>query len=168
MKVSIMNYKIKQLEKSDIKQTIDIWNDVVIDGLVFPQTELLNEETGLEFFNSQSFTGVAYDENSGEIVGLYILHPNNVGRCGHISNASYAVKYDKRGQHIGELLVKNCLTKAKELGFKILQFNAVVATNTSALKLYKKLGFTQLGTIPKGFLLKDGTYVDIIPHYIEL
>lgn len=168
MKVSIMNYKIKQLEKSDIKQTIDIWNDVVIDGLAFPQTELLNEETGLEFFNSQSFTGVAYDENSGEIVGLYILHPNNVGRCGHISNASYAVKYDKRGQHIGELLVKNCLTKAKELGFKILQFNAVVATNTSALKLYKKLGFTQLGTIPKGFLLKDGTYVDIIPHYIEL
>ncbi|MBO6256874.1 GNAT family N-acetyltransferase [bacterium] len=163
-----MNYKIKQLEKSDIKQTIDIWNDVVIDGLAFPQTELLNEETGLEFFNSQSFTGVAYDENSGEIVGLYILHPNNVGRCGHISNASYAVKYDKRGQHIGELLVKNCLTKAKELGFKILQFNAVVATNTSALKLYKKLGFTQLGTIPKGFLLKDGTYVDIIPHYIEL
>lgn len=168
MKVSIMNYKIKQLEKSDIKQTIDIWNDVVIDGLAFPQTELLNEETGLEFFNSQSFTGVAYDENSGEIVGLYILHPNNVGRCGHISNASYAVKKDKRGQHIGELLVKNCLTKAKELGFKILQFNAVVATNTSALKLYKKLGFTQLGTIPKGFLLKDGTYVDIIPHYIEL
>ena len=168
MKVSIMNYKIKQLEKSDIKQAIDIWNDVVIDGLAFPQTELLNEETGLEFFNSQSFTGVAYDENSGEIVGLYILHPNNVGRCGHISNASYAVKYDKRGQHIGELLVKNCLTKAKELGFKILQFNAVVATNTSALKLYKKLGFTQLGTIPKGFLLKDGTYVDIIPHYIEL
>ena len=168
MKVSIMNYKIKQLEKSDIKQTIDIWNDVVIDGLAFPQTELLNEETGLEFFNSQSFTGVAYDENSGEIVGLYILHPNNVGRCGHISNASYAVKYDKRGQHIGELLVKNCLTKAKELGFKILQFNAVVATNTSALKLYKKLGFTQLGTIPKGFLLKDGTYEDIIPHYKEL
>ena len=69
---------------------------------------------------------------------------------------------------IGELLVKNCPTKAKELGFKILQFNAVVATNTSALKLYKKLGFTQLGIIPKGFLLKDGSYEDIIPHYIEL
>ena len=44
----------------------------------------------------------------------------------------------------------------------------VVATNTSALKLYKKLGFTQLGVIPKGFLLKDGSYEDIIPHYIEL
>ena len=162
------NYKIKRLEKSDIKQAIDIWNGVVIDGIAFPQTELLNEVSGLEFFNSQSFTGLAYDENFGEIVGLYILHPNNVGRCGHIANASYAVKKDKRGQGIGELLVKNCLIKAKELGFKILQFNAVVATNTSALKLYKKLGFTQLGVIPKGFLLKDGSYEDIIPHYIEL
>ena len=163
-----MEYKIKQLEKTDIKQAIDIWNDVVIDGIAFPQTELLNEETGLKFFNSQSFTGVAFDENTGEIVGLYILHPNNVGRCGHISNASYAVKKDKRGLHIGELLVKDCLIQAKELGFKILQFNAVVATNISALKLYKKLGFKQLGIIPKGFLLKDGTYEDIIPHYIEL
>ena len=163
-----MEYKIKQLEKTDIKQAIEIWNDVVIDGIAFPQTELLNEDTGLEFFNSQSFTGVAFDENTGEIVGLYILHPNNVGRCGHISNASYAVKKDKRGQHMGELLVKDCLIKAKELGFKILQFNAVVATNISALKLYKKLGFKQLGIIPKGFLLKDGTYEDIIPHYKEL
>ena len=87
-----MNYKIKQLEKSDIKQSIEIWNDIVSDGIAFPQTELLNEETGLEFFNSQSFSGIAYDKNSGEIVGLYILHPNNIGRCGHIANASYAVK----------------------------------------------------------------------------
>ena len=96
------------------------------------------------------------------------MHPNNVGRCGHISNASYAVKKDKRGQHIGEFLVKNCIIKAKELGFKILQFNAVVATNTSALKLYKKLGFTQLCTIPNGFLMKDEHYEDIIPHYIKI
>ena len=161
-------YKIKQFEKKDINQAIEIWNDIVSDGIAFPQIELLNEITGLEFFNSQSFTGVAYNPEDNEIVGLYILHPNNVGRCGHISNASYAVKKNKRGQHIGELLVKNCLVKAKELDFKVLQFNAVVATNTSALKLYKKLGFTQLGIIPKGFLLKDGTYEDIIPHYIEL
>ncbi len=161
-------YKIKKLEKSDIKQVIDIWNDVVIDGVAFPQTELLIEITGLEFFNSQSFTGVAYNAETNEIVGLYILHPNNVGRCGHISNASYAVKKDKRGKHIGELLVKNCIFKAKELGFKILQFNAVVATNTSALKLYKKLGFIQLGAIPNGFLMKDGHYEDIIPHYIKI
>ena len=160
--------KIEPYSEKYINDAVAIWNDFVADGIAFPQTELLNSQTGDEFFKSQSFTGLALDADSGEVVGLYILHPNNVGRCGHISNASYAVKKNKRGQHIGEFLVKDCLAKAKEIGFRILQFNAVVATNTSALKLYKKLGFTQLGVIPKGFLLKDGSYEDIIPHYIEL
>ena len=98
-------------------------------------------------------------------MGLYILHPNNVGRCGHICNASYAVRKDRRGQNIGEALVRHCLKTAKELGFRILQFNAVVSSNTAALALYKKLGFIPLGTIPGGFLLKDGSYEDIISHY---
>ena len=160
--------KIIKYNEQYATPSIAIWNDIVQDGIAFPQTELLTEKTASDFFNSQSFTGLALDSDSGEVVGLYILHPNNVGRCGHISNASYAVKKDRRGQHIGEFLVKDCLKKAKELGFRILQFNAVVATNTSALKLYKKLGFVQLGRIPNGFLLKNGEYEDIIPHYIEV
>ncbi|NLC78530.1 MAG: GNAT family N-acetyltransferase, partial [Ruminococcaceae bacterium] len=87
---------------------------------------------------------------------------------GHICNASYAVSVDFRGRHIGETLVRHCLEKARELGFGIMQFNAVVKSNTAALALYKKLGFVQLGTIPKGFLMKDGSYEDIIPHYYSL
>ena len=58
-------------------------------------------------------------EDDGRIVGLYILHPNNVGRCGHICNASYAVKSKCRGQHIGEKLVSDCLLKAKDIGFRM-------------------------------------------------
>lgn len=67
-----------------------------------------------------------------------------------------------------ETLVRHCMKKARELDFRILQFNAVVKSNTAALRLYEKLGFTRLGTIPGGFLLKDGKYEDIIPHYILL
>lgn len=162
-----MDIEIKQYTKNNVQPVNEIWNEVVEEGIAFPQTELLDEKTGDEFFQSQSFTGVAYDKN-GEAAGVYILHPNNVGRCGHICNASYAVKGTMRGQHIGEALVKHCIEKARELGFGILQFNAVVATNESALRLYKKLGFTQLGVIPKGFLMKDGYYEDIIPHYYSL
>ena len=91
-----------------------------------------------------------------------------MGRCGHICNASYAVASRARGRGLGEALVRHCLDKAKELGFGILQFNAVVSSNTPALNLYRKLGFTQLGTIPGGFLMKDGNYQDIIPHYKKL
>lgn len=159
---------IRAYDKADIEEVAAIWNRVVEDGVAFPQIECLDEETGDAFFSEQSFTGVAYDEETKEIVGMYILHPNNVGRCGHLCNASYAVKADCRGQHIGEHLVRHCIAKGKELGFGILQFNAVVQTNTAALNLYKKLGFTQLGVIPGGFMMKDGTYENIIPHYIKL
>ena len=151
-----------------VKEAVDIWNQVVEDGVAFPQTELLTEETGDPFFKEQSFTGLAVDAETGQAAGLYILHPNNVGRCGHLCNASYAVHRDMRGHQIGEALVRHCLQKAKELGFKILQFNAVVASNTPALNLYKKLGFVRLGTIPGGFLMKDGHYEDIVVHYIVL
>lgn len=160
-----MQVEIRQYEQQDAQEAAAIWNEVVEDGVAFPQTELLDEQSGHAFFCSQSFTGVAWDADSGAIVGLYILHPNNVGRCGHICNASYAVKGNLRGQHIGEKLVLHCMSKAKELGFGILQFNAVVKSNTAALHLYQKLGFQQLGVIPCGFRLKDGTFEDIIPHY---
>lgn len=157
---------IRQFEKADIMQMISIWNEIVEEGIAFPQEELLDENNGFDFFSSQSYTAVA--ENNGVIVGLYILHPNNVGRCGHICNASYAVNSRVRGQHIGRQLVLDCIEKGRRLGFKILQFNAVVETNVYARHLYESIGFQQLGTIPNGFRLRDGQYANICPYYIEL
>ena len=163
-----MAIDVKKLAEADLAGAVAIWNEIVEEGLAFPQEEILTLASGRDFFAEQSFTGVAYDTESGEMVGMYILHPNNVGRCGHICNASYAVKGTVRGRRVGEALVRHCLKMGKELGYGVLQFNAVVATNERALRLYKKLGFTQLGVIPKGFRNKDGHYEDIIPHYHEL
>lgn len=146
-------------------QMAEIWNSVVEDGVAFPQTELLDCSGAAELFASQSFTGVARNESDGRVIGLYILHPNNVGRCGHICNASFAVRADARGCRAGEKLALHCIETAKHLGFRIMQFNAVVSTNRAALHLYEKLGFVRLGVIPDGFLMKDGRYEDIIPHY---
>ena len=162
-----MSITVREYGENDINGMISVWNEVVRDGVAFPQTEELDFESGKKFFAEQTCCPVATDEN-GEILGMYILHPNNVGRCGHICNASYAVKSTQRGKQIGEILVTDCLKKAKEIGYGVLQFNAVVATNQYALKLYKKLGFVQLGVIPNGFRMKDGTYEDIIPHYHTL
>lgn len=158
--------EIRKFEKQDIPALMRIWNEVVDAGQAYPQEEDLTPDNAEEFFASQSFTGVAVD--NGEAVGLYILHPNNIGRCGHIANASYAVRSDMRGKHIGALLVTDCLHRCRELGFRVLQFNAVVADNKPALALYKSLGFVQLGVIPGGFRKKDGSYADIIPHYFDV
>ena len=158
--------KVREYTNHDLAELIRIWNEVVEEGIAFPQEEALDMRSGEDFFASQSYTGVA--EEDGKIYGLYILHPNNVGRCGHICNASYAVSSDSRGKHIGEQLVKDCLLKGRELGFRVLQFNAVVESNVHARHLYERLGFIQLGTIPGGFRMKDGHYENICPYYHEL
>lgn len=160
-----MNIEIRAYEEKDLPEMIKIWNEIVEEGIAFPQEELLTENSGQQFFAEQTYSAVAVDIESGIIYGLYILHPNNVGRCGHICNASYAVSSDSRGLHIGEKLVKDCLVQGKKHGFGILQFNAVVATNIHARHLYERLGFIQLGTIPEGFRMKDGHYEDICPYY---
>ena len=159
--------QIRKYNENDLSQMIDIWNDIVEEGIAFPQEELLDKQSGYVFFSSQSYCGVAVDD-SDHVLGLYILHPNNVGRCGHICNASYAVSSSCRGQHIGEKLVLDCIKQAKKIGFGILQFNAVVETNTHARHLYERIGFRQLGVIPHGFRMKDGHYENICPYYIEL
>ena len=159
---------VEPYEIKNVKAAVEIWNEIVRAGVAFPQENELDEMTGDEFFKAQSFTGLAVDDTSGEILALYILHPNNVGRCSHIANASYAVRADLRGRHIGEFIVKHCIEKARELGFRILQFNAVVASNIHARNLYKRLGFIELGKIPGGFRMKDGSFEDIVPQYISL
>ena len=160
-----MSILIRPYAAGDIPAMVTIWNQVVEDGVAFPQEDFLTEKTGLEFFAGQTYTAVAEDTETGTVLGLYILHPNNVGRCGHICNASYAVERGARGLHIGEKLVSDCLVQGKEHGFRILQFNAVVASNVHARHLYERLGFVQLGEIPQGFRLKDGSYETICPYY---
>ena len=158
---------VRKYREEDVPRMVEIWNQVVEDGVAYPQTEPLSVSGGAAFFRAQTVSAVAVDEED-RVWGLYILHPNNEGRCGHIANASYAVDRACRGEHIGEKLVRHSLETGRESGFRILQFNAVVASNVHARHLYERVGFRQLGTIPGGFLMKDGRYDDICPYYIEL
>lgn len=158
--------EIRGYRQSDLAEMVDIWNEVVRTGVAFPQEEELDLSRGRQLFASQTYCGVAVED--GSVIGLYILHPNNIGRCGHIANSSYAVSSTARNKGVGRLLVEDSLTQAKAHGFRLLQFNAVVETNSAARYLYEKLGFMQLGTIPGGFRMSDGTYANICPYYHEL
>ncbi len=158
--------EIRSYRETDIPSMVRVWNEVVEEGVAFPQLDFLDEESGRAFFAAQTYCAVAEDD--GTVVGLYILHPNNVGRCGHIANASYAVDSACRGKHVGEKLVTDCLEKARSHGFKLMQFNAVVESNVHARHLYERLGFVPVGMIPNGFLMKDGTYQNIFLYYHAL
>lgn len=150
---------IREYKKEDIKTLAAIWNEVVEEGVAFPQTEKLSEDEAALLFSKQDVTSVATKD--GTICGFYILHPNNVGRCGHICNASYGVASDERGNGVGRLLVEHSLKKAKESGYRIMQFNAVVASNKAAIRIYESVGFRLIGEIPEGFAMKSGGYETI-------
>lgn len=159
--------RVRPYKDQDIPEMIAIWNEIVKDGVAFPQEELLDETTGRRFFAEQSHCGVSENDN-GDIVGLYILHPNNIGRCGHICNASYAVAKKSRGMGVGEKLVKDSLAEGARLEFKIMQFNAVAMDNERAHKLYRRLGFLPLGIIEGGFRKKNGQMMDIQLYWRKL
>ena len=158
--------EIRAYRQEDVFEMTEIWNSVVEDGVAFPQDEPLGGGEAAEFFSLQTHCGVAVE--GGRVLGLYILHPTNVGRCGHIANASYAVRRDARGKGIGRMLVEDSMAQGGASGFRVLQFNAVVASNASARRLYESLGFVPLGIVPGGFRMPDGTYADICLYYHTL
>ena len=147
----------------DLGRMVEIWNEVVRAGNAFPQFEEMSVEEAREFFSDQSRCAVAVDE--GGVVGLYILHPNNVGRCAHTANASYAVDSSARGKGVGRALVQDSLEHLAECGFRGLQFNAVVASNHGAIHLYESLGFDRVGVIPGGYVNLQGEYEDMFIFY---
>lgn len=158
-----MALEIRPYREEDLAGMIKVWNEVVEAGEAFPQVEPLTMETARAFFAEQTLTTVAAIDD--KLFGLYILHPNNVGRCVHVANASYAVASSARGLGLGRELVKDSLAQAARKGFRGLQFNVVVATNEAAIHLYEDLGFTRVGTVPDGFCNFLGGYEDMHIYY---
>ena len=85
------------------------------------------------------------------VVGTYILHANQSGGGAHVANAAFMVPASARGKGIGRSMGQHCLSEARRLGFRAMQFNFVVSTNEAAVKLWQDLGMKILGTLPGAF-----------------
>lgn len=157
---------LRAYERQDAADAVKIWNDITQAGNAFPGKIEYTAESINSFFQEQTRTVCALLDD--RVVGFYILHPNNIGRCAHIANASYGVSRAVRDHGIGRRLVLHSLTTAKECGFRGLQFNAVVASNTRAMALYESCGFQQIGKIPGGYHTKSGDYEDIYIYFYNL
>jgi GNAT superfamily N-acetyltransferase len=101
------------------------------------------------WFAPNTYTFVASLEN--KIAGTFIFKANQQGQGAHVANASFMVHPGFQGKGIGKLLGEAALQEAKQAGFLAMQFNMVVSTNTSAKRLWDKLGFITIGTLPKVF-----------------
>jgi L-amino acid N-acyltransferase YncA len=90
-------------------------------------------------------------ERAGCVLGTYYVRPNQPGRGAHVANAGYIVAESARGQGIALALCEHSLDTARSLGFTAMQFNFVVSTNSAALRVWEKCGFTVVGRIPAAF-----------------
>lgn len=160
-----------EIRKADIQKDYDgiweIFRDVIVTGDTYifdPDTP--KENMAAYWFGDTIDTFVAVE--NGEIVGTYVIKPNMPGLGNHIANGSYMVSPKHHGQGIGKLLCAHSIEFAKEKGYKGIQFNIVVSTNTAAVKLWQKFGFKIIGTTPKGFRHKQLGFVDTYIMFKEL
>lgn len=157
---------LRACKEKDLSEMTEIWNEVVEEGGSFPFEENWTPAQLSAFLAGKTVRCAVQEDES--VAGFYLLHENIFGRCSSGANATYLVRCDLRGMHIGEMLVRDSILQARAQGFRYMQFNGVVDTNIHALHLYQRCGFREVGVIPKGFRIKDGSYQDMHIMYLNL
>lgn len=152
-------FELTLFKQEDENALYDIFQKAVEMGDEFPYEDPSIQEFYRQFFAPQSDVYVCRSI-SGEVVGAFYLKSNFSGKCRHIANAGYMIKQSQRGQGLGTLLVNASLEIAKHKGFRAMQYNMVLQRNTAAVKLYSKLGFQVIGTLPQAVRNADGSYQD--------
>jgi L-amino acid N-acyltransferase YncA len=159
--------KIRAATEADRDVAWNIFHEVIAaaDTYAFhPRTS--REEALAYWFSDGTHTYVA--ENDGRVAGTYILKANQAGPGSHVANAAFMVASSARGQGIGRAMGEHCLGEARQLGFRAMQFNFVVSTNTSAIRLWEQLGFKIVGTLSGAFRHPRIGYVDVYVMYRSL
>ena len=150
---------IRPAEDADFDAIWRIFHEVVQRGDTYTyEPETTRDQAHSIWMSDEHSTYVACQDD--QILGTYILKPNQPGLGSHVANAGYMVTLDGRGKGVGRAMCEHSLQVARRMGFSAMQFNMVVSTNEPAVALWKKLGFSIVGTLPRSFRHKELGLVD--------
>jgi len=164
-----------RLRKMEIRAATDadrdaiwkIFHQIVAAGDTYAFDPEISREAALAYwFRADTQTYVA--EKGGSVVGTYILRPNQLGPGSHVANAAFMVAPGAQGFKMGRRMAEHCLSEARRMGFRAMQFNFVISTNASAIHLWEQLGFKIVGTLPGAFRHPEKGYVDVYVMYRSL
>jgi len=159
--------EIRAATEADHDAIWDIFQAIIAAGDTYAfEPEMSRQEALAYWFRADRRTYVA--ENDGHVVGTYILKPNQAAAGSHVANAAFMVASAARGLQVGRKMGEHCLGEARRLGFRAMQFNFVVSTNTAAIHLWHELGFKITGTLPGAFRHPEKGYVDVYVMYRSL
>ena len=155
---------IRKATEYDFDGIWSIFQAVVSKGDTYVFSPQASRQDAFEYWFGPGVTSYVA-ELDGRIAGMYKLIPNQRDLGSHVANASFMVSPDARGKGVGVALGRHCLEAARKAGFKAMQFNFVVSTNTGAVELWKKLGFKIVGTLPGAFRHMTLGFVDAYVMY---
>ena len=159
---------IRKYQEADWPQIWPMLENVFRAGETYAYSpDISEEEAHKVWIEIPQETYVVFD-NSNAILGTYYIKPNQPGLGSHVCNCGYIVSESARGRGVATEMCRHSQQVAVELGFRAMQFNLVVCTNEGAIRLWKKLGFNVIGTLPGAFNSKSAGYVDANVMHKEL
>ncbi|WP_121075703.1 GNAT family N-acetyltransferase [Sphingomonas trueperi] len=107
-------------------------------------------------------------EAEGQVLGTYYLRANQAGGGAHVANCGYATHPEARGRGIARAMAEHSFAESRARGFRAMQFNFVVSSNTPAVRLWHALGFETVGRVPEAFDHPECGLVDALVLYRRL
>ena len=176
--------KIRSATTKDHDAIWKIFHEIISAGDTYSLDPRMSREEALAYWfraDTQTYVAELHRQSVGEavgfprtatpsptggmkdqiIVGTYILRPNQSGGGSHVANAAFMVASDAQGCGVGRAMAEHCLNEARRIGFRAMQFNYVISTNTPAIRLWQELGFEIVGTLPGAFRHPEKGYVDV-------
>jgi len=144
-----------------------IMEPILRAGETYTLPREITKEDALTYWHSPAHE-VFVAEDGGEIVGTYFLRANQLGGGAHVANCGYMTAVNATGRGIARAMCEHSLNRARERGFRAMQFNFVVSTNERAVRLWQSFGFAIVGTLPKAFQHPTHGYVDAYVMFRDL
>jgi ribosomal protein S18 acetylase RimI-like enzyme len=159
--------KIRVAIESDRDAIWNIFHQIIAARDTYAFDPKMSREEALAYwFRGDTNTYVA--EKGDCIAGTCILRANQLGPGSHVANAAFMVASNAQGSGVGRRMAEHCLSEARRMGFRAMQFNFVVSTNAPAIHLWEQLGFKIVGTLPGAFHHPEKGYVDVYVMYRSL
>jgi L-amino acid N-acyltransferase YncA len=157
-----MPLQIHPYEPADWPAVWALLEPVFRSGETFPHDTAITEAEAQMAWVEQSQAVMVASDPAGALVGTYYLRPNSLALGAHVANAGYVVAKHCRRRGIGSRLCQHSLQAARRLGFRSMQFNLVVSTNTAGIHCWQRNGFQVVGTLPGAFRHQRLGYVDAL------
>lgn len=158
---------IRPATESDWPAIWQLFRRVCAAGDSYAYDDTTTEATARALWFDPPAAGFVAEEG-GVFLGTYFLRPNQPGRGSHVANGGYMVSESARGRGLAEAMCRHSIDQAAGLGYRAMQFNYVVSTNTAAVRAWERCGFVVAATLPAAFRHADGRFVDVFVMWRSL